>query len=144
MKINKTLSNSLNTTIGVPQGSILGQLLFLMFINDLHKFITHSETIMYADDTTIVLSGHSLPELTSKVNHDLQNISIYSKENNLLLNTQKTQGMLISSTGKQEPLKILLNKDDILFVDNFKFLGYHISNTLSLHHHVTQILTKHV
>ena len=142
VKINKTLSDSLNTTIGVPQGSILGPLLFLLFINDLYKCITHSQTIMYADDTTLVLSGHNLPELTSKMNHDLQKLSIYCKENNLLLNTQKTQGMFISSTGKQEPLTILLNNDNILFVDNFKFLGYHISNTLSLHHHITHILTK--
>ena len=99
--------NNQNSTIqtiltGVPQSSVLGPLLFLIYINDLHNCIKYSRTYHFADDTNMLYSDKSLYTLANKVNRDLKNLSQWLKANKLSLNVKKTE--LIIFWQKKKPL----------------------------------------
>ena len=79
---------------GVPQGSVLGPLLFLVYINSLPNYIEHSNINMFADDTTLFLTGSHEAEIKSKINSDLYSISQYLEANKLVINTAKSEFMV--------------------------------------------------
>ena len=76
---------------GVPQGTILGPLLFLLCINDLLNCLMHSQPRMYADDTSITYASNDVEEIQCCVNIDLDRIRIWLATNKLSLNTTKTE-----------------------------------------------------
>ena len=87
---NNVLSETRNTFAGVPQGSILGPLLFLM-INDLPNVLKHSNLTMYADDTTLYLCGVDQRELQWKLQEDMDRVGDWLKHNKLSLNIEKNE-----------------------------------------------------
>ena len=80
---------------GVPRGSTLGPLLFLVYIIDLPSCLQHSTARMYADDTNITKTGKSIKEITTRANANLENIRLWLKANKLTLNVTKTEYMFI-------------------------------------------------
>ena len=94
------LSEALPVTFGVPQGSILGPLLFLVYINELPAVIEHSEVSLYADDTVLYCFSKEPHQLESKLNADLYNVAMWLKANKLTLNLTKIKSMLIGSNRK--------------------------------------------
>ena len=94
------LSDSLPVTFRVPQGSVLGPLLFLVFINGLLDAVQHTDISLYADDTVLHCFSDSLHELEKCLNEDLRNVAVWSRENRLTLNLEKTKSMLIGSNRK--------------------------------------------
>ncbi len=82
-------------TCGIPQGSILRPLLFLIYINDLPNSLEYSSTRMFADDTTLPASGKSVPEVEIAINYDLANAKRWLSANKLSLNLIKTEYLLI-------------------------------------------------
>jgi retron-type reverse transcriptase len=78
--INSSMSQPKPVTVGVPQGSILGPLLFLIYINDLPECLTHCKSILYADDTLLYYCAESISDLQSKLNSDLRSLTGYLKE----------------------------------------------------------------
>ena len=82
-------------TCGMPQGSTLGPLLFLLYVNDL-PLVSNFKTILFADDTVLSLSANSMHELTTKVNQELESVDKWLKYNKLSLNYSKTQYMLFT------------------------------------------------
>ena len=97
VSVNNVLSESENVICGVPQGSILGPLLFLIFINDLPLHINNVLTDLYADDTTLYYIGKSQACIEQQLQCALLKLSKWCKENGMLINTTKTKVMLITT-----------------------------------------------
>ena len=81
---------------GVPQGSILGPLLFLIYINDLANVCVHTLPILFADDTNLFISGKNLNDMAVFINYELEEISTWLKANRLSMNVKKTHFMVFS------------------------------------------------
>jgi retron-type reverse transcriptase len=89
--INNTLSSSLSVLVGVPQGSILGPLLFIIYINDMPNVVKHCKIILYTDDTLLYYSSTFAKDIEKYVNEDLNLISQWLDENMLTLNCKKIE-----------------------------------------------------
>lgn len=85
---------------GVPQGSILGPLFFLLYINDLTNCLSCTTSRLFADDTSLTASGKTLNEVEEGVNHDLDKVRKWLTANRLSLNVAKTEFILIASNSK--------------------------------------------
>ena len=131
---------------GVPQGSILGPLLYLIYVNDCFKSLKHSHPVLYADDTTLIFTAKTYDELYKFMNEDLHNLYQWLSLNKLTINTDKTKYMVYSITKKHSrqvfSRKVVLNGILIKKVEDFKFLGLHINQHLSWKSHMLKVLSK--
>ena len=128
--VNDTLSSSRSYTYGVPQGSIIGPLLFLVYINDLPNCMNDGLARMYADDTNITFHSHDLSELEDAVNAELINLNTWLQSNKLSLNIAKTELMVI---GPRQRLATFSETNDLnVFVDNEKIKKVQSTKSLGL------------
>ena len=126
-------------TCGVPQGSVLGPLLFLIYINDLPNISTKLNFYLFADDTHIYHECKSLQELEIVTNRELKKLSFWLNINRLSLNIEKTNYMIFHPYNKpvKRNVTILINKKAISEKDSLKYLGVVIDSTLSWKQHNT-------
>ena len=96
-RVNGVDSNFGEIEVGVPQGSCLGPLLFLIYINDLPQAVQDSSVTMYADDTSLCYQSHDLTQLNEDINSDPKKLVTWLEGNKLSLNVAKTHSMLIST-----------------------------------------------
>ena len=134
--VNGVLSSASELRCGVPQGSILGPLFFLIYINDLPNCLNSACAKMFADDTTITISGSSLADLEQETNLELLNLHCWLKANKLSLNVAKTEFTVIGSRQKllaegHNEIDIKLEDQVNSNVDHAKSLGLIIDNRLS-------------
>ena len=108
--VNGVSSNLLNSTIGVPQGSILGPILFLIYINDL-PFCSTLLALLFADDTALLAAGDDIEELVRCVNIEFKKIITFFRLNKLSLHPDKTQFILFSNSN------VVKNKEINLYID---------------------------
>ena len=101
-------------TSGVPQGSVLGPLLFILYINDLPLHVT-SPIDIFADDTTITAYGKTHLEINSFLQQDIINIEDWCSQNSIVPNAQKTKAMYITQTHRNKPIHV---SDTILMQNN--------------------------
>ena len=133
-----------NIDYGTPQGSCLGPLLFMIFVNDLHKQLQHCKCILFADDTTIFISHKSLKYMKWCIEEDLQAVSDWFRANKLTLNVGKSAGILFDLKGKskQKHINIQLENEEIPLVNETKFLGVWMDSKLDWHLHADKVLLK--
>ena len=130
-------------TCGVPQGSILGPILFLLYINDLVSVCKHSLPFLFADDTNLFTSGKNLNDLKDKVNEELANISVWLKVNKLSLNVKKTHFLIFSNkNSKPDKVEIFIDDKAINQEKSTKFLGVYIDDKLNWKTHIEHISKK--
>ena len=129
---------------GVPQGSVLGPLLFLIYINDLHNAIIHSKTCHFADDTAILSANQSLKQLQKHVNTDLKQLCHWLKANKISLNAGKTELMIFRNSHKaiNYNLKIKINGKIIIPSNKIKYLGIILDPHLNWSEHINYIAPK--
>ena len=130
-KINNRSSDFTTVKCGVPQGSILGPLLFLLYINDLPN-ATNMKTTLFADDSNFLMAEKCLMSLQNKVNKEICGIDLWMKSNKLSINYSKTVYMLFSNKKKAiQQLKVTINGHCIERKSNFKYLGVTLDECLS-------------
>ena len=140
---NNTTSNMKQSVCGVPQGSILGPLLFLLYINDISSVSNVFSSVLFADDTTLLYSSNNLKELSATVNNELSNIMQWLNANRLSLNIEITNLMIFRPRGKNEVCPTIhICGAEIQEVDSAKFLGIMVDNKLNWMEHIKCISRK--
>ena len=146
VEYNGVTSTISNIRCGVPQGSILGPLLFIVYMNDLPNVASKLELILYADDTTLFASLSSLKNESDNIktlNGELKSVSKWLKLNKLSLNLEKTKAMLFHTYQRRVHYpKLSIDGFDIDFVPKFNFLGLIIDENLNWKFHIKAISSK--
>jgi hypothetical protein len=140
--INNEFSNVLQIRTGVPQGSILGPLLFILYINDLVNVNNDVQLLMFADDTNMLMCDNNINSLEIRANLVLRDVSQWFKLNKLSLNVKKCNFMIF--TTKKLNYDITLKIDNLCIdkVTKTKFLGVIINEKLSWENHIQLIMNK--
>ena len=133
--VNGSLSDYGSTVCGVPQGSILGPLLFLIYVNDLPASGLSSTPRLYADDTCLTLTSHDPTDLQIKLNSDLNKVQSWLQENKLSLNVKKTKYSIIATQYKVAHLDhqpdVRINGHSVDRFRTHRYLGVDIDDTLT-------------
>ena len=142
--VNGHVSDPLPITCGVPQGSVLGPLLFLIYVNDLPNVSKVMQFYLFADDTSIYFDSDNLFNLQKIVNRELKKVRKWLEANRLALNIDKTNYVIFHSPNNKVDsfVRIKLGSKPISRVDSIKYLGVLIDSTLSWKPHIVQLSKK--
>ena len=142
--VNGVVSEYLPVSCGVPQGSILGPLLFSIYINDMHRAFTHSTVFHFADDTNLLYSNRNPKIIKKKMNQDLRSLFEWLCANRLSLNVAKTEFIIFRPPNKSldDRIVLTLNRTKIFESRKLKYLGLIIDDRLSWKFHILELTKK--
>ena len=140
VRINSSFSSWENIIAGVPQGSILGPLLFNIFLNDLFLFASSSKLSNYADDNTLYASGHNLEAVKKELLNDFSIVTEWFYENHMVLNAGKCHFMCLGKNTENETL--VFNNTTMENSKEEKILGVIIDNKLNFNSHIRELCKK--
>ena len=138
----EAVSDNYIVNYGTPQGSCLGPLIFLIFVNDMHLHLTDVDSVQFADDTTIIFSHKNVNYLKYCVERELAVLNDWFKANKLTLNIDKSVYMVFDRTGRKDLKELVLGDKSIKQVKETKFLGTWLDDQLNWKAHMTRLLTK--
>ena len=141
--INNYCSTPLNINNGVPQGSTLGPLLFLIYMNDLENSIL-TNLRLFADDTCICVNADTISNLEYLINSELLRVNNWLNANKLILNALKSKALIIPPITRQQApnLKITIDSCQISVVQSVKYLGIYLDNKLTFGPHISYLQSK--
>ena len=142
MCINDSNSECLDVKCGVPQGSILGPALFILYVNDMCNVSKSLKSILFADDTNLFYAGKDLDEVCKIISRKLNILHIWFQVNKLSLNLAKTNFMIFGNKRFEENYMISIIGMNINRVYVTTFLGDHIDSKLNWNEHISVIKTK--
>ena len=144
VEINKKSSDVLPINYGVPQGSVLGPLLFLIYINDLNGAVTHSKVHHFADDTNMLYISNSLKDTNRKVNYDLRHIVKWLRANKISINSSKTEFILFRSKHQNiaKNMNFGISGQKINIICKAKYLGLILDEHLTFTYHLENLKLK--
>jgi len=148
--VSRERSSFMTTTAGVPQGSVLGPLLFVLYLTNFNKILHYCKYNFYADDLLIYLhvEPKNLADAVRMINTDISNVADWSSENGLSLNSKKTKAMIMGTTRYINSLhscalpRITVNGVTIPYSDSVEYLGVTISNTLSWEKQISKTTSR--
>ena len=141
--MKETMSKEYPVEYGTPQGSCLGPLIFLIFVNDLHLHLQHSEGVQFTDDTTLLFRHQNLNYLQFCIESELSAIQEWFNANKLTLNVEKSSYLLYHTRNQPIPnFKIALNGVEIPRTSCAKFLGVWLDDKLKWNTHVNKLISK--
>ena len=142
VKLGSCDSDCLDVKCGVPQGSILGPKLFILYINDMCRVSDCLKCILFADDTNLFCSGYDIIKLSEVVTNELNKLKDWFAVNKLSLNVNKTNYMIFSNKKCVPDVKIKISNIEIMRVKVAKFLGVLIDEKLSWNEHIALVKSK--
>ena len=140
MKIGEAVSGKRQIIYGLPQGALLSTILFNIFINDIFLLNLKGYLQLYADDGAIIYTCQTTEELNTNMQHDLNLIENWFKQNFLFINANKTYYMTFKSDITD--LNLTINNVQIKKTMSFKYLGLIIDSNLKWNEHVSFVLSK--
>ena len=139
-------SNTMVMSFGVPQGSVLGPLLFILYSNDTPNSLIHCKTILFADNTTVYTAGDNQQALYDQVNTDLKNLTDWFRANQLSVNPSKTKYILFSRNVQSmqfiPEMFLHIDNEHLERVNSTKFLVIHIDSHLTWEDHIEHCRSK--
>ena len=141
VSVNNCMSGFKQITYGVPQGFILGPLLFLLFINDLPLYTKNVSTDLYADVSTLYDIQDTMEWIEDNLQSALNNLHVWCRNDGMLLNSSKTKVLLVTTTKKRqrlrnETLDPKFNNESVNMISNDKILGIYVDNNLNWSDHI--------
>lgn len=147
VRFKNGVSDLINTTYGVPQGTVLGPLLFLLYINDIVNVINGSKIELFADDTMLYVTGNDLSHMKRTINSDLNQIFEWLCANKLSINTTKSKFCIFGKKQKLDrvnikDINIEINNNRLIHETKVKHLGIILDSELSFRPHADYIMRK--
>ena len=142
---NDTYSNYQDITQGVPQGSVLGPLFYIIYANDLANIVTNCKMAMYADDTVLYISSKNFDVSVEKMQRDINSLSQWCAMNGITVNTTKTKVMVFGSNNnlsKIPQFELKFGDAPLQAVTSYTYLGIPLDNRLTYNLYVSKIISS--
>ena len=139
--VNGVLSSQKKLNAGVPQGSVLGPLLFLIYINNIADNLT-GKARLFADDTSLSYSSSDLAEIEIVLNDDLEKLKVWANKWLIMFNPLKTEVMLISNIFHDYDLRLTYDNTRLNIVETHKHLGIHLSSNNKWTKHIDSVISS--